>query len=291
MNYGCQSMVLPIKRLLVKHVRDAFRSQKHTEASWRSLYFTGCPDYEKSLAEYEKFLALFDGLGIEMNFAPADDTVTLDSLYMHDSVVITKKGAILCSMGKDARRTESAATAKVLQSLGIPILGAITGDGRLESGDIVWFEGGITAAGLGYRTNAEGIRQLQALVGDGVREWMVVQLPHADGIENILHLMSLVSLVDRDLAVVYPRFMPVFLLQWLKAHGFTLIEVPDDEYERLGSNVLAVAPRKCIMLDGLPRTRAALERNGAQVSVYKGDEISFKGTGGPTCLTRPLLRQ
>lgn len=291
MNYGCQSMVLPIRRLLVKHVRDAFRSQAHVSDSWRALHFTACPDYDAALPEYERFLELFRGLDIELNFAPADDTVTLDSLYTHDSVVITHKGAILCSMGKDARRTEPAATGKVLESLGIPTLGAIGGDGRLESGDIVWFEGGVAAVGLGYRTNAEGIRQLQALAGDAVREWIVVQLPHAGGTENILHLMSLISLVDRDLAVVYPPLMPVFFLQWLKAQGFTLIEVPDDEYERLGSNVLAVAPRRCIMLDGHPRTRAALERHGAQVWTYRGNEISHKGTGGPTCLTRPLLRQ
>jgi len=124
-----------------------------------------------------------------------------------------------------------------------------------------------------------------------VREWMIVQLPHAGGTQNILHLMSLISLVDKDLAVIYPPLTPVFFLEWLKERGFTLIEVPDNEYERLGSNVLAVAPRKCIMLEGNPVTQSALERHGAEVLTYRGDEISHKGTGGPTCLTRPLLRQ
>jgi N-dimethylarginine dimethylaminohydrolase len=143
--------------------------------------------------------------------------------------------------------------------------------------------------GRGYRTNAEGIRQVRTMLGADV-EVVEVPLPHWRGPGDVMHLMSLLSPVDHDLAVVYSRLLPVPFREWLLSRGFSLVEVPDEEFDSMGTNVLALSPRRCVMLAGNPRTRAALERAGCEVLEYQGDEISVKGAGGPTCLTRPLAR-
>ena len=144
--------------------------------------------------------------------------------------------------------------------------------------------------GEGRRTNSEGIRQLKTLLGDPRDEVIVVHLPEYPGQHDVMHLMSLVSPIDKDLAVVYLRLLPDLCRQSLLDRGYRLIDVPDEEFETMGTNVLALGPSDCVMLDGNPRTRAALERAGARVQVYQGIEISLKGGGGPTCLTRPLAR-
>ena len=155
---------------------------------------------------------------------------------------------------------------------------------------MLWLDPRTLAVGQGYRTNAEGIRQLRALLGDAVDAVEVVPLPHWRGPASCLHLMSFISLIDRDLALVYSPLMPVPFRESLLARGFTLVEVPDQEFDTLGCNVLAIAPRVCVMVEGNPRTKALLEEAGAQVHTFKGLEICIKGEGGPTCLTRPLLR-
>ena len=155
---------------------------------------------------------------------------------------------------------------------------------------MLWLDSRTLAVGQGYRTNAEGIRQLRTLLGDAVDEVEVVPLPHWRGPASCLHLMSFISLIDQDLALVYSPLMPVPFRESLLARGFTLVEVPDQEFDTLGCNVLAVAPRVCVMVEGNPRTKALLEAAGAQVHTFEGQEICVKGEGGPTCLTRPLLR-
>jgi N-dimethylarginine dimethylaminohydrolase len=173
---------------------------------------------------------------------------------------------------------------------GIPVLGAIDGDGLLEGGDFVWFDRATCAVAEGYRTNAEGVRQLREILGPGV-EVLAVPLPHDQGPGACLHLMSLISPLDADLALVYSRLMPVPFREWLLARGIALVEVPDEEYGlTMACNVLALAPRKCLAIEGSPVTRARLEAAGCEVIAVKAEEISLKGGGGPTCLTRPLLR-
>jgi N-dimethylarginine dimethylaminohydrolase len=172
----------------------------------------------------------------------------------------------------------------------VPILGKIHGSGRLEGGDVLWVDAHTLAVGQGYRTNGEGIRQLGELLGDAV-EIVAVPLPHWTGPDDCLHLMSFISIVDDDLAVVYSRLMPVPFRERLIAWGFTLVEVPDEEYDSFACNVLAVAPRKCIMLAGNPVTQSRLQGAGAEVWTFDGEEICLKGTGGPTCLTRPIWRR
>jgi arginine deiminase len=288
--FGCQSMYAPIRRMALKHPRQAFISQANLEAQWQSLFYFGCPDLKNSLAEYERFVAILEQFDFEIHYAPLDETTSLDSIYVHDPLVISERGAILCKMGKAARAPESAAAEKYLQAMGVPVIGQITGNGKLEGGDILWVDERTLAVGQGLRTNAEGLRQLRELLGDAVDEVIPVQLPYWTGPQDCLHLLSVISIVDKDLAVVHSRLMPVPFRERLLERGFQFVEVPDEEYGSLGCNVLAMAPRQCVMLNGNPITQKRLEEAGAQVWTYAGQDISFKGTGGPTCLTRPILR-
>lgn len=288
--FGCQSEVASIKRLLLKHPRDAFRSQITIDQEWEALNYTSRPNYEQALADYDTFVQFFEQLGIEIHFLPPSELATLDAIYTHDPLQVTKRGAILCNMGKLERHGEPAAMQTYLEEIGIPLLGAITGEGRLEGGDVVWLDERTVAIGEGYRTNAEGIHQFTELLGDLVDEVITVPLPHWNGPDDVLHLMSFISPIDEDLAVVYSRLMPVPFRQYLVNRGMQFVEVPDEEYDSMACNVLAVAPRKAIMVDGNPITQARLEAQGVEVWTYDGTEISHKGEGGPTCLTRPLLR-
>lgn len=290
MQYGCQSMVGKIQSIIIKHPKDAFISQEHLDKNWERFNYVSVPDYEVGLEEYKVFENIIKENVTNVYYLPKDDNVGLDSIYTHDTCKITEKGAILFTPGKELRREEKNATKKFLVELGIPILGEISGTGIMEGGDVVWLDEKTIVVGRGYRTNYEGIRQLKELTKDVVDEFIVVELPHGDGADECLHLMSIISMVDKDLAVVYSKLMPVSFRELLIDRGIELIEVDDEEYLNLGSNVLALAPRVCLMVAGNPKTKRKLEEAGATVYEYKGDEISFKGTGGPTCLTMPLKR-
>ena len=279
-------MVGRIERVLVKHARDAFISPETLSAQWEGLNYSGCPDYDKALTEFENFLDLLKGFIPEIYYLPKNDRVSVDSIYVHDSVIITKRGALLCNMTRDQRRGEPAAMGAFLPELGIPILGTISGEGRLESGDIVWIDEHTLAVGRGSRSNAEGIRQLQHLLADLVDELIIVDLP-----PKVFHLMGIISLIDHNLAVINSRMLPEPFRQWLTAREFKLLEVPASELKTLACNILTLAPRKCILLSGNPQTERMLRDEDVEVWTYSGEEISLKGTGGPTCLTRPLLRE
>ena len=288
--FGVQSMVAPLQRVLLKHARTAFRSAEHVAASWRDLGYHGCPDIDVAIRQYEAFLDLIRREVPSIEFLDADAGTSLDSIYAYDSTIVTTRGAILCRMGKPLRRREPDVTGACLEALGIPTLGRIEAPGTLEAGDVVWLDSGAVAVGRGYRTNDEGIRQLRRLLEPLVSDFMIVPLPHWRGPGACLHLMSLISLVDVDLAVTYSRALPVFMREWLLDHGYALLDVPDDEHPTLACNVLALAPRRCMMVAGNPVTRGLLVEAGATVIEYEGGEISLKGSGGPACLTRPLLR-
>lgn len=290
MRFGSQSEVGKIQRILIKHPKDAFISQRNVNAQWKSLNYLGSPDYSKSLQEYESFIGSLKKEVSEIHYLPKSDKTGLDSIYVHDPVIVTKEGAILCNMGKQERQAEPKTAGDFLFELGIPILGAIADEGRLEGGDVVWLDERTLAVGLGSRTNQEGIRQLKELTAQLVDEFVVVPLPHWQGPGDVLHLMSIISPVDCDLAVVYSKLLPVSFREWLVNRGIKLLEVPDSEFESMACNVLATSPRRCIMSSGNPRTKRMLEEEDVRVWEYVGEEISRKGAGGPTCLTRPLLR-
>jgi len=290
MKYCSQSEVGEIRSILVKHPGNAFIAQENIDAQWEELNYFGCPDFNKALKEYEDFINLLAEDVSDIYYLPENDKTGLDSIYTHDPVIITKDGAILCKMGKEKRQGEPAAAGDFLSTLGIPVLGTISGKGQVEGGDVVWLDERALAVGWGYRTNEDGIRQLKKLMEKLVDEFIIVPLPHWRGPGDVLHLMSLISPIDYDLAVVYSRLLPVPFRQKLIERGIKLLEVPDSEYETIACNILTTAPRKCIVLSGNPHTKQLLEKEGVIVREYTGEEISIKGAGGPTCLTRPLLR-
>lgn len=291
MDYNCQSETGRIAGVLLKHPRDAFRDQDYIDANWEGLNYTGRPDLQKTVWEFENFVEIIREAGARIYFLPRDADTGLDSVYVHDPALITRKGAILCNMGKAARQGEPAVMGRYLQALGVPVLGEISGAGRLEGGDVVWLDDKTMAVGLGYRTNSEAVRQLREMTAGLVEEVIEVPLPHWNGEEECLHLMSMISPVDKDLAVVYSRMMPVPFRNLLLSRGMKFIEVPDSEYDTMACNVLALAPRHCVMLAGNPVTQRLLAAEGVQVHVYEGTDLSLKGCGGPTCLTRPILRK
>lgn len=291
MKINGQSEIGKIKSILLKHPQDAYLNQDNINSQWQNLNYPAIPDLDRALEEYDKFVGLIKREAEEVYFLPENNNTGLDSIYVHDPLVITKKGAILCNMGKDARRGEGPACREYLNEIGVPILGEITGNGRLEGGDIVWLDEKTLVVGEGYRTNAEGISQLKELTFDLVDKFITVPLPHWNGPGDVLHLMSMISPIDDNLAVVYSRQMPVVFREYLLNRGMKLIEVSDLEYESMACNILAIAPRKCIILSGNGWTKKKLEDEGVAVFEYDGHEISRKGAGGPTCLTRPLLRE
>jgi N-dimethylarginine dimethylaminohydrolase len=290
MEYGIKSETGKIKSILIKHARDAFLSQNNVDTQWEKLNYLGRPDYRRALEEYDAFIDVLKKKIPDIYYLPPEEAAGLDSMYTRDAMIMTPRGAVLCFMGKDARQGEPAATGEYLTELGIPILGSITGEGRLEGGDIIWLDDGTLVVGRGYRTNNEGIRQLKELTADLIHELVVVPLPHWEGPDDVFHLMSIISPIDNNLAVVYSRLMPVPFRELLISRGIKLLDVPDNEFESMACNILAMAPRKCLMLSGNPRTKRMLEDEGITVWEYQGKEISRKGAGGPTCLTRPLLR-
>jgi N-dimethylarginine dimethylaminohydrolase len=283
-----QSEVGAIGEILLKHARDAFVSRDAIAAQWRALNFTAPPDFDAAVREYDRFVEILDRQHVTIRFLPSSPG--LDAIYVRDASVTCDRGTILCRMGKRLRAEEPGLQEAALRSAGHQILGRITAPATLEGGDVVWLNRRTIAVGRGYRTSDEGVAQLQGLLGDSIDEIIVVPLPHWRGPGDVFHLMSIISPVDRDLAVVYSPLMPVPFREALLARGIALVEVPDEEFETLGANVLAVAPRRCVMVEGNRVTRGRLERAGAEVIEYKGTEISLKGGGGPTCLTRPLLR-
>lgn len=276
--------------VVVKHTRDAFVDEETIAKQWNHLNYTAPPDLARAIDEHDRFVAILQSAGATVHFLPRDSRTTLDSIYVRDASIVSKSGLILCAMGKAERATEPSAQERAFERVGAAMTGTITTPGRLEGGDLIWIDEHTLAVGRGYRTNADGIRQLRALAGEGV-DVIDVPLPHWRGPNDVMHLMSLISPIDRDLAVVFSRLLPVPFRDWLLERGMKLIEVPDQEFDTMGTNVLALAPRRCLMLAGNPLTRRALEDSGCDVLEYEGFEISMKGSGGPTCLTRPLVRR
>ncbi|QTD40691.1 dimethylarginine dimethylaminohydrolase family protein [Sporosarcina sp. Te-1] len=286
----CSSMFAPLQHVIVKHPNEAFQGQSHLAEAWKTFNYLEEPVFEESVQEFSEFIEILERHVDRIDYLPASEKVGLDSLYAHDPVKFTPEGAIILKSGKSLRQPEAEVYKQFLQEKGIPIVGELTGNAVADGGDIVWLDDRTLAVGRGYRTNDEAIRQLKELTTEMVDKFIVVQLPHDLGEAECLHLMSFISMVDKDLAVVHSRLMPVFFRQLLLERGIQLIEVPKDEYDLLGCNVLALAPRICVIPRGNDFTKQQLEEAGATVYEYKGEEISVKGTGGPTCLTCPVVR-
>ena len=291
MKMTSHSEYLPLRSVFIRPAEKAFRDQATIAAQWQDLNYLSKPDLKTALAQYQRFEALLTEAAGEIYRMSGGEDLTLDAMYCRDASIATDHGMILCRMGKEARQPEPESHRNLFESMGIPVLGSIEPPGTLEGGDLAWLDTQTLAVGLSYRSNESGIAQLQSLLEPRGIEVLVVDLPHFRGPSDVFHLMSILSPVDRDLAVVYSPLMPISFRNHLRDRGFDLIEVPEAEFDTLGSNVLATAPRRCLMAKGNPQTETALRQAGCRVVTYEGSEISLKGGGGPTCLTRPYQRQ
>ena len=256
-------------------------------ARWREYGWRAAPDHPAAAAEHEALRRLLEEAGAEV-VVSRHDPGNPDAIYVYDPVLVGGAGAMLLRPGKEGRRREPAAMVATLEAAGVPVAGELQTPSVAEGGDTIWLDERTLLVGIGYRTNEAAVPALAAAFR-GV-DVLSFDLPHWNGTGEVMHLMSFVSPLDRDLAVVYPRIAPVRLLRLLADRNVAVVEVPDEEFESQGSNVLALGPRRALALDGNPETRRRMERAGVEVTVYRGDEISKKGDGGPTCLTRPLLR-
>lgn len=291
MNLTCQSEYGTLQSVFIKKVADAFVDQQTISHQWKELNFLNEPDFTIAQSEYSFFENLLQTNHSKIKKFEKNASVTMDSIYCRDASIATDRGMILCTMGKAGRMNEPAAAEKIYREMGLPILGRIEAPGSVEGGDVAWLDQHTLAIGRTYRTNAEGIRQMRALLAPSDVGVVEVQLPHYKGPSDVFHLMSIFSPVAKDLAVVYSPLMPIVFRDELINRGYQLVEVPDQEFESMGCNVLAIGPRQCIMVKGNETTKARLMQAGCIVLEYEGQEISYKGGGGPTCLTRPLWRK
>jgi N-dimethylarginine dimethylaminohydrolase len=269
----------------------AWKDTNNVKKYWKDLHFISQPKFDKAVFQYNQLTSLIESFGTEILMLPKNDETNLDSIYTHDAGIATSEGMIICNMGKEIRKNEPMALKNFLIENNLPIIGEIKDSGIIEGGDIIWINERTVAVGEGYRTNKKGIQQLRDILGNQVDDIIPVPLPHWLGPENCLHLMSNVSPIDHNLFLIYPKLLPVKFIKFLKSQNIKLIKVPDKEYESMACNVLPLAPKKCIMMSGNPITKTLLESNNVEVFTYDGSEISLKGAGGPTCLTRPIYRQ
>lgn len=284
------SEYLHLRSVCIKPVENAFVSNEILSEQWLDLNYISKPDYNKAFLEYQIFESILQRESVKIHSFPMDISVKIDSIYCRDAAIATDFGMIICNMGKLDRLNEPNVQKQFYQKNKISILGSIKSPGTLEGGDVAWLDEKTLAVGHTYRTNEEGIDQLKQLLEPNGIEIVIVELPHYKGKSDVFHLMSIFSPVDKDLAVVYSPLMPIKFRNELIKRGYKFVEVPDEEFESMGCNVLALAPRKCLMVKGNSITEQELLTIGCEVITYQGEEISLKGGGGPTCLTRPILR-
>jgi len=290
MSITSHSEVGKIKNIYIKRAEQAFISQEKVNAEWEKLNFLSQPNHNLALQEYASFEQAIQSVGAEIHYLPAEQNLSMDSIYCRDASIATDFGMIICRMGKMERNGEPTAEKMAFEKQGIKILGEIKSPGTVEGGDVAWLDRKTLAVGHTYRTNEAGIEQLRQLLEPHGVQILVSDLPHYKGESDVFHLMSILSPVSDDLAVVYSPLMPIKFRNELLHRGFRLVEVPDEEFESMGCNVLALEPNNCLMVAGNPITKKRLEEAGCIVTVYQGNEISVKGGGGPTCLTRPMER-
>jgi dimethylargininase len=274
-------MTAPLRRVLVRAPRA---EDLH---GWQACGWRGEPDAVAIAREHEAFCALLEEWGADVLLAESAADGNPDAIYTYDPALVSEDGALLLNPGKEIRRGEPGAMREDLERAGVPIAGRISGPEWAEGGDFCWLDEQTLLAGRGYRTNSDGIRAVERLL-DGV-EVLVFDLPHWHGRDEVMHLLSLLSPLAEDLVVAYPPLLPVRLAQLLEERDIEIVPVPDDEFDSMGTNVLALGPRVALAVGGNPETRRRLEKAGVELLVYEGKELS-KGDGGPTCLTRPILR-
>jgi len=257
---------------------------------WEAYNWRSAPDPAKAIDEHAAFRAALTDAGAEVVLGRTPVAGDPDAIYTYDPTLMTDAGAILLRPGKDGRRDEPSGVAKDLIDAGVTIAGELEGPATAEGGDMFWLDATTLLIGRGYRTNGAGIDQIRAYVEPSGVTVHAFDLQYFHGPAECLHLMSFISPLDRDLAVVFLPMMPVKLVQLLQERGVSFVEVPQEEFDSLGTNVLALGPRVALAIAGNDETRRRMESAGVDVRVFSGEELCKKGDGGPTCLTRPLDR-
>jgi len=283
-------MVDPLQRVLVCSPRAAGWHQPERVALWRDLGFHHAPDFAQAQAQHEALRRELMNAGAEVLDLPGADGLSLDAVYAHDASLPTDFGLIVMRPGKRNRMVEGRYQGGFCRHSGIPTLAEIVDPGATEAGDIVWLDAKTLLIGRSYRTNAAGIAQIRdALAPKGV-EVRSVPLPHGFGPSTCLHLMSLMSMLDAGTILVDLPLLAVETVELLQSHGFDFVEIDPSERDTLACNVLALGAKRLLALEEDRKTNERLRRAGFDVRTFPGSELCINGGGGPTCLTRPLLR-
>jgi N-dimethylarginine dimethylaminohydrolase len=289
--FNGHSMVGALQRVLVCSPRTAGWDQAQRVERWRELGFRQAPGFGEAQAQHERMRLELESAGAEVVEMDSAAELSLDAVYAHDASLATDFGLILMRPGKSNRIAEGPHHGACGEEMGIPILGRITAPGTCEAGDMVWVDAKTLLIGRGYRTNAEGIRQMSALLGPRGVEVVSAPLPHGSGPDVCLHLMSLMSMLDEHTVLVDLTWLAVETIELLRERGFNFIEIDESERDTLACNVLALGDRRLLAIEENRKTNDRLRRAGFDVRTFPGTELCINGGGGPTCLTRPLLRR
>jgi N-dimethylarginine dimethylaminohydrolase len=290
-NFNGHSMTGELLRVMVCPPGNAGWDSSGKAAAWRELGFQHAPDFAAAQSQHEILCRLLNEGGAEVVCLPPTESLTLDAVYAHDASLATDYGLVLMNPGKKNRVPEAQAHANFCRPLGIPVFGGIGLPGTSESGDIVWLDSRTLLIGDGYRTNKAGIEQMRALLSAMKVEVLSAPLPYGTGPSACLHLMSLMSVLDEQTILVDLPWLAVETVELLKARGFRLIEIEYSERDTLACNVLALGKKRLIAIEENAKTNQRLRDAGFDVRTFPGSEICINGAGGPTCLTRPLLRK
>jgi N-dimethylarginine dimethylaminohydrolase len=283
-------MVGPLRRVMVCSPRAAGWDTPGQSSRWRDLGFLHRPEFSIAQAQHGALCRELEAAGTDVEELPSAADLTLDAVYTHDASLPSDFGLIVMRPGKANRVPEGQLHSSFCKTLGIPNFGEITAPGTTEGGDILWLDAKTLLVGNGYRTNAEGIRQLRALLAPKGIEVLSAPLPYGSGPQACLHLMSLISLLDEQTALVDLPWLAVETVELLKARGYKFIEIEYSERETLACNVLSLGNSRVLTIEENSKTNAKLRAAGFDVRTFPGSELCVNGGGGPTCLTRPLLR-
>jgi dimethylargininase len=284
--FGGQSMTTTLRTVMVRRPAATVGGDE-----WQSFGYTRAIKHDAANREHRQFVEILTTQGIQVIEAGPDPTGHLDAIFAYDPSIIADAGAVLLRPGKDLRRDEPKFHEATYRELGIPILGTIVAPGTVEGGDTLWIDNKTLAIGRGYRTNFDGIRQLSAILSPHGIDVVPFDLPYGNGPAECLHLMSMISPIGDKTAVVYRQIMAVAFFEMLRERGWTFIDIPDEEFETMGCNVLALGDHTVLIANRNPVTVKRMQAAGFTVIEYEGDHISHNRQGGPTCLTRPILRR
>ena len=291
MSYGGHSMTGDLLRVMVCSPRNAHWDRPEKAATWRELGFLHPPEFQAAQAQHDALCRLLSEAGAEVVSLPLGTSLSLDAVYTHDASLVTDHGLILMNPGKENRVPEAHAHGEFCSSRGIPIFGKIVAPGTSEAGDIVWLDSRTLLIGCGYRTNSAGIEQMRSLLAPKGVEVLSAPLPYGSGPATCLHLMSLMSMLDERTILVDLPWLAVETVELLKSRAFRLIEIDYAERGSLACNVLSLGRKRLIALEENAQTNRRLREAGFDVRTFPGSELCLNGSGGPTCLTRPLLRE